>query len=90
LLPIRPIRRNDDGEPYDYVRLLATVEPTAILFGLPVNASIGVNNTDGLMEALDQPAYRAAVILVAWEHKQIETLTRNLCAGPIPCYRKVE
>jgi hypothetical protein len=71
-------QKKDDGEPYDYVRPLATIEPTAIFFGLPVNASIGVDNIDGLKEALEQPAYRTAVILVAWEHKEIERLARDL------------
>ena len=28
---------NDKGRPYDYVRPLATIEPTAIQLGLPVN-----------------------------------------------------
>jgi hypothetical protein len=32
----------DAGQPYDYVRPLATIEPTAIAFGLPVDTSIGV------------------------------------------------
>jgi hypothetical protein len=31
----------DEGKPFDYVRRLATIEPKAIKFGLPVNASIG-------------------------------------------------
>jgi hypothetical protein len=74
-------QKNDDGEPYDYVRPLATIEPTAIFFGLPVNASIGVSNIDGLKEALEQPAYRTVFILVAWEHKEIETLARDLVSS---------
>ena len=32
-------QKQDDGVSYDYVRPLATIEPTAIFFGLPVNAS---------------------------------------------------
>ena len=36
-----PSGKNDDsGVAYDYVRPLATIEPTAITFGLPVDASI--------------------------------------------------
>jgi hypothetical protein len=34
-------QREDDGVSYDYVRPLATIEPTAIFFGLPINASFG-------------------------------------------------
>jgi hypothetical protein len=33
-------RKKDSGEFYDYVRPLATIEPTAIKFGLPVNATL--------------------------------------------------
>ena len=34
-------KKEDAGEFYDYVRPLATVEPTAILFKLPVDTSFG-------------------------------------------------
>jgi hypothetical protein len=78
IAPNPAYQKDDDGKSYDYVRPLATIEPTAISLGLPVNASIGVNNTVGLKEILEQPVYRTAIILVAWEHKQIETLTRDL------------
>jgi hypothetical protein len=71
-------RKQDAGELYDYVRPLATVEPTAVMFGLPVQASIGVWDSDGLRAALDQPQYRNALVLVAWEHKVIETAARAL------------
>jgi hypothetical protein len=36
--------KEDQGHPYNYVRPLATIEPTAIAFGLPIDASIGVWN----------------------------------------------
>jgi hypothetical protein len=69
-------QKRDAGEPYDYVRPLATIEPTAISFGLPVHASLGVSDTDGLRAALEQPLYRNALIVVAWEHKLIGTIAR--------------
>jgi hypothetical protein len=71
-------QKDDHGASYDYVRPLATIEPTAILFGLPVNASFGFSDTGGLRAALEQPAYRNAVVLVAWEHKSIEAIARAL------------
>jgi hypothetical protein len=71
----------DYGVSYDYVRPLATIEPTAIFFGLPVNASFGVFDTGGLQAALEQPRYRNAIVLVAWEHKIIETIARMLLAA---------
>ena len=73
-------QKMDDGKPYDYIRPLATIEPTAISFGMPVHASLGVSDTDGLRTALEQPLYRHALILVAWEHKYIETIARGLLA----------
>ena len=71
-------RKNDSGVPYDYIRPLATIEPTAIAFGLPVDTSLGFSDIDGLASALDKPDYRTAFVLVAWEHKLIDPLARNL------------
>ena len=68
----------DHGVSYDYVRPLATIEPTAIFFGLPINADFGVSNTDGLRAAVEQPLYRDALVVVAWEHRLIETIARAL------------
>ncbi len=48
------------------VRPLATIEPTAIAFGLPVHAGIGVSDRGGLAQASTQPAYQNAFVLVAW------------------------
>jgi hypothetical protein len=70
--------KKDSGRPYSYVRPLATIEPTAIVFGLPVDASIGISNLDALRQSLESSAYRSAVIVVAWEHHDIAKLTRLL------------
>ena len=72
--------KNDNGQPYDYVRPLATIEPTAIAFGLPIDASIGVSNIDALRQRLEDPAYAAKFVLVAWEHHEIMALARHLVA----------
>jgi hypothetical protein len=74
-------KKIDDGVSYNYVRPLATVEPTAIFFGLPVNASFGIVETGRLRAALEQPLYRNAVVLVAWEHKTLATIARDLLAA---------
>src|SRR5271163_3917319 len=43
-----PAEKKDDlGLPYDYVRPLATIEPTAIAFGMPIDADIGVSDIAG-------------------------------------------
>jgi len=74
-------RKIDAGEPFDYVRPLATIEPTAIAFGLPVNASIGYSDVVGLQAAIEQAQYRNAFILIAWEHNMIENAARALLAA---------
>jgi hypothetical protein len=72
------VRRQEGGGSYDYVRPLATIEPTAIAFGLPVDASIGGSNPDRLRTALEDPQYRKSLVVVAWEHKIIEATARGL------------
>lgn len=71
-------QKNDRGTKYDYVRPLATIEPTAIYFGLPLNASIGFNDVDKLADTLLSPSYRHGVVVVAWEHALIEETARRL------------
>jgi len=71
-------QKNDRGTKYDYVRPLATIEPTAIYFGLPVNASIGFKNVDKLVDALVSPRFQNKVVVVAWEHAFVEKAARRL------------
>jgi len=80
--PDPAVQKADGGEAYDYVRPLATVEPTAILFGLPVNTSFGFADKAGLQAALETKlsAHRDALILVAWEHNIIVAVAKALLA----------
>ena len=71
-------QKEDKGQDYDYVRPLATIEPTAIVFGLPVNTQIGFDEVRPLTTALQAPAYRDGLIVVAWEHKIINEVERRL------------
>jgi len=73
--------KKDEGVYYDYVRPLATIEPTAVRFGVPVDAHIGFSNVEALQAALEDPANRSALIVVAWEHKIIDVIVRNLLAA---------
>ena len=72
--------KEDYGHPYNYVRPLATIEPTAIAFALPVDASVGVSNLDALRHKLESPVYRSALVVVAWEHVAVAQLARLLVA----------
>jgi hypothetical protein len=91
--PDPSIRKEDGGTSYDYIRPLATVEPTAIAFGLPVDTSFGYEDIAGLQAALDKPEYRKATVLIAWEHKQITALSRQILganggdAGQVPKWK---
>jgi len=84
----------DHGRLYDYVRPLATIEPTAVALGLPVDASVGFTDTDGLQRRLDEPHLRNALVFVAWEHVRIVHVARSLLArhggdaGAVPAWRE--
>jgi hypothetical protein len=81
--PNPSLMKEDAGKPYDYVRPLATIEPTAIWFGLPVDVSIGFDDRKGLRAALEKQraSDRDVLLLVAWEHKQIAPVARSLLAA---------
>lgn len=70
----------DHWKSYDYVRPLATIEPTAIRFALPVNTQFGQEDDKGLVAALESRDYRNAIVLVAWEHRKIEDIAQALLA----------
>jgi hypothetical protein len=71
-------QKTDDGKLYDYVRPLATIEPAAIAFGLPVHADIGQSRANDLRQALELPIYHGAYVLVAWEHFEAMQVARAL------------
>jgi len=70
----------DHLKSYDYVRPLATIEPTAIRFALPVNTQFGWEDVKGLVAALEGRDYRNALVLVAWEHRKIDDIAQALLA----------
>lgn len=62
----------------NYLRPLATIEPTAIELGMPVNADFAYSDIDGLEAELTAQKYQNAMIFVAWEHHELENLVRQL------------
>ncbi len=74
-------RKIDSGQSYDYIRPLATIEPTAVAFGMPVDTGIGVEDWPVLAKLLGTATYRQSVVLVAWEHTNIVKLARALVAA---------
>jgi len=71
---------NDKGRLYDYIRPLATIEPTAIQLGLPANTQFGFRDIEGLRKELTRPEYRSALVFVAWEHELLASLVKDLVA----------
>ncbi|WP_246661833.1 MULTISPECIES: hypothetical protein [unclassified Rhizobium] len=71
-------RKDDSGTSYDYIRPLATIEPTAIAFGMPVDTSFGYKDIDDLKAELKKSKYAGKLVFVTWEHKQIVDLARQL------------
>lgn len=89
-----PARKvEDEGRTYDYIRPLATIEPTAIALGMPVDASVGFTDTDGLQRRLGEPHLHNALVFVAWEHLRIVMIARSLMvrhggdADTVPAWR---
>lgn len=66
------------GRGPNYLRPLATIEPTAIQLGMPVDTDFDYSNIDGLESELIQPKYQKALIFVAWEHNELAKLVRQL------------
>jgi hypothetical protein len=67
-----------DDHAYSYVRPLATIEPTAIRLGMPVDTQIGYDRIDKLQQALLQPAYAHSLIFVAWEHIELYDFAKQM------------
>jgi hypothetical protein len=72
------VKAKDKGVQYNYLRPLATIEPTAIRLGLPVNTEFGLTEIKPLEEDLLQPGNSAATIYVAWEHNLAQQAAQQL------------
>jgi hypothetical protein len=72
------VPKDDEGTPFNYVRPLATIEPTAIRLGLPVNTAWAWNDIADLQAELLAPAHEGQTLYVAWEHHELEQLARAI------------
>jgi broad specificity phosphatase PhoE len=79
--PNPSVQKEDEGTTFDYVRPLATIEPTAIRLGMPVNTQIGWSDTEALQHQIEDKGLAAATVFVAWEHHEIEDLAKSLLAA---------
>jgi hypothetical protein len=76
--PSMQVNDGNSQPTYSYVRPLATIEPTAIRLGMPVNTQIGFLQIAELQQALLQPAYDHSLIFVAWEHLKLYEFAKQM------------
>jgi hypothetical protein len=72
------VSANDHGKPYNYVRPLATIEPTAIRTGLPVNTQWGLADLAPLEDELLSSNHTGQVLYIAWEHSLLVQIVRDI------------
>ena len=70
----------DHGKHYNYVRPLATIEPTAIALGRPVDTRFGFKDTGALAHDLMEKRHHNELVFVAWEHVKLVEAVRTLVA----------
>lgn len=70
--------KDDKGTNYAYLRPLATIEPLAIRYGMPVNVQFGFEDIKGLKANLSAPQYADKTLVIAWEHKKLVKLVKKL------------
>ena len=81
----------DAAGSFYYVRPLATIEPTAIRLGLPVNVRYGYDDRAGIEAELTAPAYAGATVFIAWEHQYLQLIVQDLMnayggGAPVPAW----
>lgn len=67
-----------DATSFNYIRALATIEPTAIRLGMPVDTDFGADQIGPLQTELLRPKYANALIFIAWEHVWEDRLAKHL------------
>jgi hypothetical protein len=72
------VKMTDPAGSFYYVRPLATIEPTAIRYGLSVNTKYGFNEISGLQSLLITSAKASAIVYVAWDHVYMPKLVQNI------------
>ena len=68
----------DAAGSFYYVRPIATIEPTAIRLGLPLNTKYGYTDIAGLQAELTSGAYASSTVFIAWEHQYLQPLVQNI------------
>src|SRR3954471_22498336 len=76
--PDPTVKVPDPAGSFYYVRPLATIEPTAIRFGMPVSTRYAYNDVASLQWALITPTKANTTIFVAWEHAYLVNVVQSI------------
>lgn len=76
--PNPAVKISDPAGSFHYVRPLATIEPTAVKAGVPVNTGYGYTDIAGLQSVLIRSTKADATIFVAWEHLYLVKAVQNI------------
>jgi hypothetical protein len=68
----------DPAGSFNYVRPLATIEPTAVRFGLPVNTKYGYTDIASLRASLITSAKDNTTAFVVWEHDYLVKVVQSI------------
>ena len=66
------------GKDHSYIRPLATIEPTAIQLGLPINVHYSYKDVAGISKEFLNTKYNKSLIFAAWEHNQLINIVRHI------------
>jgi hypothetical protein len=69
---------HDPAGTFDYLRPLATIEPTAIRLGMPVSCDYHYDQIKDLETELLSPERAGQVILIVWEHHYLNQMVKDL------------
>ena len=69
---------HDPAGTFDYLRPLATIEPTAIRLGMPVSCDYHYDQIKDLETELLSPERAGQVIFIVWEHHYLNQMVKDL------------
>jgi hypothetical protein len=72
------VKISDPAGSFNYVRPLATIEPTAIRLGMPVNAKYSYSDVAGVQASLINAAKDNTTAFVAWEHGYLVKIVQSI------------
>ncbi len=79
MAPNPGVYKKDHGIAYAYIRPLATLEPSAVRYDLPIDTHLGYADSQALALQLNNTPDRS-VVWVAWEHHLLIDTERELLA----------